>query len=98
MEYASFIYERSKVNCYGLNNNADGTVTVLNFVDRTLAKQFKAEFLTDRGFEVFHNQAQLVCLSDYDTVMRRSDNDPRVKYPHYKREFMMGTLAHVGRF
>ena len=98
MEYASFIYERSKVICYGLKNNAGGTVTVLNFVDRILAEQFKVEFLTDRGFEVFHNQAQLVCLSDYDTVMRRSNNDPRVKYLHYNREFMMGTLAHVGRF
>lgn len=98
MEYASFIYERSKVICYGLKNNAGGTVTVLNFVNNLLADQFKSDFLTDISFEVVHNQAQLLCLSDYDTVMRRSNSDPRVKYLHYNRDFMMGTLAHVGRF
>ena len=42
-----------------------------------------------------HNQAQLLCMADYDTVMRRSDRDPRVKYLTYNREFMMGTLSHV---
>jgi hypothetical protein len=42
-----------------------------------------------------HNQAQLLCMADYDTVVRKSDHDPRVKYLTYNREFMMGTLSHV---
>ena len=95
MEYASFMFERQKVVCYGLQNAAGGTTTVLNFPCPRLADQFQAAFLADRNFEIVQNQAQLLCMADYDTVMRRSDHDPRVKYLTYNREFMMGTLAHV---
>ena len=95
MEYASFLFERQKVVCYCLQNTAGGTTTILNFQNSKLAAQFHAQFLADRNFEVVHNQAQLLCMADYDTVMRRSARDPRVKYLTYNREFMMGTLSHV---
>ena len=95
MEYASFLFERQKVVCYCLQNTAGGTTTILNFPSSKLAAQFYAHFLADRNFEVVHNQAQLLCMADYDTVMRRSDRDPRVKYLSYNREFMMDTLSHA---
>jgi len=95
MEYASFLFERQKVVCYCLQNSAGGTTTVLNFSGSELARQFQANFLADRNFEVLHNHAQLLCMADYDTVMRKSDHDPRVKHLTYNRDFMMGTLAHV---
>jgi hypothetical protein len=95
MEYASFLFERQKVVGYCLQNAAGGTITILNFSSPELARQFKMTFLSDRNFEVVRNQAQLLCLADYDTVMRKSDYDPRVKYLTYNREFMMGTLSHV---
>jgi len=95
MEYASFLFERQKVVCYCLQNAAGGTTTILNFPCSELAGQFHAQFLGDRNFEVVHNQAQLLCMADYDTVVRKSDHDPRVKYLTYNREFMMGTLSHV---
>lgn len=95
MEYGSFLFERQKVVCYGLQNTAGGTTTILNFPCTNSARQFQAAFLADRNFEVLQNQAQLLCMADYDTVMRKSDLDPRVKYLTYNRDFMMGTLAHA---
>jgi len=95
MEYASFLFERQKVVCYSLQNAAGGSITILNFPRSELARQFQMTFLGDRNFEVVHNHAQLLCMADYDTVMRKSDHDPRVKYLTYNREFMMGTLSHV---
>lgn len=95
MEYASFLFERQKVVCYCLHNTAGGKTTILNFPCSELARQFRITFLADRNFEVMHNQAQLLCLADYGTVMRKSDHDPRVKYLTYNREFMVGTLLHV---
>jgi len=65
------------------------------FERQKVAGQFHAQFLADRNFEVVQNQAQLLCMADYDTVVRKSDHDPRVKYLTYNREFMMGTLSHV---
>ena len=95
MEYASFVFERAKVISYGLQNKAGGITTILNFPTQDLATQFNTAFLSDRNFQVVQNQAQLLCFADYDTVMRRSDNDPRVKYLKYSRDFMMGTLEHA---
>ena len=68
---------------------------IFNFPCSKLAAQFHEQFLADRNFEVVHNQAQLLCMADYYTVMHRSDRDPRVKYLSDNREFMMGTLSHV---
>ncbi|MEW9919111.1 hypothetical protein AB2B41_05830 [Marimonas sp. MJW-29] len=95
MEFADFTFEKQKVVCYGLLNNAGGTTTILNFSSAELADEFRATFLEDRDFRIIRNDAQLICLADYDTVMRRSDGDPRVRCLKYSRDFMMGTLAHA---
>lgn len=95
VEYADFAFERSKVVCYGLVNNAGGSTTVLNFPSVKLADTFQETFLRDRSFQTLQNDAQVICLADYDTVMRKSDEDPRVRHLNYNRDFMMGTLKHV---
>lgn len=95
IEYADFAFERGKVRCYGLLNNAGGNTTVLNFPSVKLADNFQDAFLRDRTFHTLQNDAQVICLADYDTVMRGSDKDPRVKHLKYNRDFMMGTLSHV---
>lgn len=95
MEFADFMFERQKVVCYGLKNNIGGTTTILNFPSRELAEEFTAAFLLDRAFEIVQNDAQIICLADYDRVMRLSGDDPRVRFLNYNRDFMMGTLAHV---
>ncbi|MGA9254688.1 MAG: hypothetical protein WBV78_06040 [Roseobacter sp.] len=95
IEYADFAFERGKVVCYGLLNNAGGTTTVLNFPSVKLAEKFRVAFLRDRNFQIMQNAAQVICLADYDTVMRKSDKDPRVRYLNYNRDFMMGTLTHL---
>ncbi|MDJ0822814.1 MAG: hypothetical protein QNJ09_13515 [Paracoccaceae bacterium] len=95
IEYAGFIFDRRKVACYGMINNAGGTTTVLNFASSDLASSFCCAFLEDRNFGIVKNDAQVICLADYDTVMRKSNDDPRVKSLNYSRDFMMGTLAHV---
>ncbi|SIS94735.1 hypothetical protein SAMN05421759_10779 [Roseivivax lentus] len=95
MEFADFMFERQKVVCYGLKNNMGGTTTILNFPSRALADEFVSAFLRGRAFDIVRNDAQVICLADYDRVMRRSDDDPRVRFLNYNRDFMMGTLAHV---
>lgn len=95
IEYADFVFDRKKVACYGMINNAGGSTTVLNFPSIELADEFRGAFLADRSFPFFRNLAQLICLADYDTVMHESDNDPRVRYLNYNRNFMLGTLDHV---
>lgn len=96
IEFADFFFERRKVVCYGLHNTAGGATTILNFPTCQLADQFSAAFLQERNFQIVQNDAQLICLADYETVMRRSDEDPRVRYLTCNRDFMMGTLAHLG--
>lgn len=95
MEFADFTFEMQKVVCYGLRNNAGGTTTILNFPSVTLADEFRACYLDRASFKIIQNDAQLICLADYDTVMDRSDGDPRVRCLKYSRDFMMGTLAHA---
>lgn len=95
MAFADFIFERQKVVCYGLQNNAGGTTTILNFPSPRLADAFRDAFLHGRNFKIVQNAAQIICLADYDTVMRRSDNDQRVRCLTYSRDFMMGTLTHA---
>ncbi len=95
IEYADFVFDCSKVACYGMINNAGGATTVLNFPSTKLADAFCGAFLENRNFETLRNDAQLICLADYDTVMRKSNDDPRVRYLNYNRDFMMGTLGHV---
>lgn len=95
VEYADFAFERRKVACYGMINTAGGATTVLNFPSALLADEFSGAFLKDRNFQFFQNDAQLICLADYDTVMRKSHDDPRIRYLNYNRDFMTGTLAHV---
>ena len=95
IEFANFNFERQKVVCYGLKNHSGGATTVFNFPTLALASKFRQNFLQNRDFETIQNAAQIICLADYDRVMRRSDNDPRVRCLHYNREFMMGTLAHA---
>ena len=95
IEYADFAFERKKVVCYGLLNTAGGATTVLNFPSANLADEFRDAFLRDRNFQILQNDAQVICLADYDTVMRKSDQDPRVRYLKYNRDFMMGTLSHA---
>ena len=95
MEFANFTFERQKVVCYGLKNNAGGTSTVLNFPSAKLADVFCEAFLRKRNIQYVQNDAQLICLTDYDTVMQESEEDDRVRHLHYNRDFMMGTLAHV---
>ncbi|MFC6636671.1 hypothetical protein GV827_20575 [Sulfitobacter sp. JBTF-M27] len=95
VEFASFIFERQKVVCYGLLNNAGGTTTVFNFPDETTAVSFQQSFLDKRNFQLIQNDAQLICFADYETVMRKSEDDARIRHLNYSRDFMMGTLAHV---
>lgn len=95
MEFADFNFDRQKVVCYALQNNAGGTTTILNFPSEKIAGNFREAFLHKRTFRLVQNGAQLICLTDYDTVMRKSADDPRIRYLNYNRDFMMGTLAHV---
>ena len=95
VEFADFIFDRQKVVCYGLQNTAGGTATLLNFPTPRLAAAFRRAYLGARSFQIIENEAQLICLADYDTVMRKSDDDPRVRALRYNRDFMMGTLAHL---
>ena len=95
VEFADFTFERQKVVCYGLRNRAGGDTTVLNFCSRRAAQAFRSAFLQERSFDILQNDAQIICLTDYDTLMRRSNDDPRVRCLNYSRDFMMGTLAHV---
>lgn len=95
IEFASFIFEQQKVICYGLLNNAGGTTTVLNFADDKSALLFQLSFLDKRNFQLIQNEAQLICFADYETVMRKSEDDARIRHLNYTRDFMMGTLAHV---
>lgn len=95
MEFADFLFERQKVVCYGMRNKAGGDTTVLNFPSEQLACDFRETFLHDRSFGVLQNEAQLICLTDYDTLMRWPGDDPRVHFLTYSRDFMMGTLAHI---
>lgn len=95
IEFADFSFDRQKVACYGLNNNAGGATTVLNFPSVLLADEFKEAYLEDRSFMVAQNKAQIVCFADYETVMRRSDEDARVRLLQYNRDFMMGSLAQL---
>lgn len=95
IEYADFAFERRKVVCYGLLNTAGGRTTILNFPSAKLADEFFEAFLSDRNFQIIRNDAQVICLADYDSVMRNSDHDPRVRQIQYTREFMTGTLAHA---
>jgi hypothetical protein len=95
LEFANFTFERKKVVCYGLQNTAGGTTTILNFPSEHLADAFHEAFLLGRNFDIVHNGAQIICLTDYDTVMRRSDDDPRVRTLRYSRDYMMGTIAHM---
>ncbi len=95
VEFASFIFERQKVVCYGLLNNAGGTTTILNFPDDNLALSFQLSCLDKRNFQLMQNGAQLICFADYETVMRNSEDDARIRHLNYTRDFMMGTLAHV---
>jgi len=95
IEFADFFFERRKVVCYGLLNNAGGKTTVLNFNSTQLANEFRDAYLRERTFQIVQNDAQLICLTDYDTVMRRSEDDPRVRFLNYSRDFMKGTLAHL---
>ncbi len=94
VEYADFTFDRVKVVCYGMMNTAGGNTTILNFPSTALADEFRWAFLEDRNFHILQNDAQLICLADYDTVMRKPDQDPRVRPLKYSREFMMGTLDH----
>jgi len=94
IEYADFIFDCAKVVCYGLRNTAGGSTTVLNFPTPDLAETFSDAFLRERQFQTLRNGAQVICLAEYDRVMRRSDSDPRVRALSYNRDFMMGTLAH----
>ena len=95
VEFADFIFDRQKVVCYGLQNTAGGTATILNFPTPRLAAAFRRAYLGARSFQIIENEAKLICLADYDTVMRKSDDDPRVRALRYSRDFMMGTLAHL---
>ncbi len=95
LEYADFMFERQKVVCYGMKNNAGGATTILNFPSRALAAEFADAFLHDRAFEIMANDAQIICMAEYDRVMRLSGDDPRVRFLNYCRDYMMGTLAHV---
>lgn len=95
VDYADFTFERQKVVCYGLQNNIGGTTTILNFPSLRLAREFRAAFLDDRSYRIIQNKAQLICLTDYATVMRNSDEDTRVRTLTFHRDYMMGTLAHA---
>ncbi|EDM70313.1 hypothetical protein RAZWK3B_06472 [Roseobacter sp. AzwK-3b] len=95
LEFANFIFDRKKVVCYGLQNAAGGTTTILNFPTASLADAFRTAFLEGRNFRIVQNGAQIICLADYETVMRCSSDDPRVQPLRYSRDYMMGTLSHM---
>lgn len=95
IEFANFTFERQKVVCYGLQNKAGGSTTILNFPTERLATAFREVFLEARKFQTFQNEAQLICMAEYDRVMRKSDDDARVHHLSYNRDFMMGTLSHL---
>ena len=95
IEFGSFIFEGQKVACYGLLNNAGGNTTVLNFPNKSAAVSFQMAFLNNRNFQLMRNNAQLICFTDYETVMRRSEDDIRIRHLNYSRDLMMGTLAHI---
>ena len=44
LEFANFTFERKKVVCYGLQNAAGGTTTILNFPSEGLADAFHERF------------------------------------------------------
>ena len=95
VEYADFVFDCEKVVCYGLQNAAGGATTVLNFPTVFLAQEFRGAFLQERSFDIIENDAQLICLADYNSVVGPSCSDPRVRALTYDRDFMMGTLAHL---
>ena len=95
LEFANFVFDRKKVVVYGLQNTAGGTTTILNFPSEGLADAFRSAFLGGRNFRIIQNGAQVICLADYDTVMRRSAEDPRIQPLRYSRDYMMGTLSHM---
>ena len=95
LEFANFTFEREKVVCYGLQNAGGRTTTILNFPSEHLADVFHEAFLLGRNFDIVHNGAQIICLTDYDTVMRRSDDDPRVRTLRYSRDYLMDTVAQM---
>jgi len=95
IEFADFAFERQKVACYGLQNNGGGATTVLNFPSKSLADDFHDSFLKNRHFNVFRNEAQIICLTGFERVMRLSNDDPRIRHLKYNRNFMMGTLEHL---
>ncbi|WP_223428957.1 hypothetical protein [Tateyamaria pelophila] len=83
IEFADFTFELKKVVCYGFRNNAGGTTTVLNFSSVGAAHEFREAFLQTRNFLVIRNDAQLICMTDYESVMRKSEDDPRVRFLHF---------------
>ena len=95
LEFANFVFDRKKVVVYGLQNTAGGTTTILNFPTETLADAFRAAYLSGRNFRIIQNGAQVICLADYEAVMRRTEDDPRVQPLRYSRDYMMGTMAHM---
>ncbi|PUB13181.1 hypothetical protein [Yoonia sediminilitoris] len=95
IEFADFTFERRKVVCYGLQNKAGGTTTVLNFPTIELAAEFHGIFLSGRNFLIVENGAQIICLAEFDRVMQNAGDDPRVRFQNYDRNYMMGTLAHM---
>lgn len=95
MEFADFTFDRQKAVCYGLQNNAGGTTTIINFASQKLADRFRSAYLRDLEIRIIQNEAQLICFADYETVMRQSQDDPRVQSLHYNRDYMMGTLGHM---
>lgn len=95
VEFADFTFDRQKAVCYGLQNNAGGTTTIINFASERLADRFRTAYLNELNIRIIQNEAQLICFADYDTVMRKSQDDPRVQSLHYNRDYMMGTLGHM---
>lgn len=95
VEFADFTFDNQKAVCYVLQNNAGGTTTIINFASERLADRFRAAYLRDLNIRIIQNEAQLICFADYDTVMRGSQDDPRVQALHYNRDYMMGTLGHM---
>ena len=95
LEFANFIFDRKKVVCYGLQNAASARQTIINFPVETRSDAFRAPVLLGRNFRIIQNGAQIICLADYDTVMRRSAEDPRIQPLRYSRDYMMGTLSHM---
>ena len=95
VEFADFTFDRQKAVCYGLQNNAGGTTTIINFASERLADRFRNAYLRELNIKIIQNKAQLICFADYQTVMCKSNDDPRVQSLHYNRDYMMGTLSHL---